>query len=303
MLKDTMLFLARQDGIRHFVSSNPAARRVARRFVAGETLQDALAVAQSLNQRHISVSLDHLGENVSDGAEAAAAARDYIQTLDRIRSSGVEANISIKLTALGLDISEELCRENVICVLRHARDLDIFVRIDMEGSDYTQRTLDMVLDLRHEFEQVGTVMQAMLYRTPKDVVRLIESHTRVRLVKGAYLEPAALAYPRKADVDAAFVELMHTLLEHGVYPAIATHDEHIIAETCRFAAKHGLSAARFEFQMLYGIRRDLQDQLARRGYNVRVYVPYGTQWYPYLTRRLAERPANLVFVMSNAVRG
>ncbi len=302
MLKDTMLYLARQDSIRHFVSSNPAARRVARRFVAGESLADALLVAQSLNQQHISVSLDHLGENVSDCAEAEATARDYVRTLDCIRSSGVEANISIKLTGLGLDIGEEICRKNLTCVLQHARDLDIFVRIDMEGSNYTQRTLDLVLDFRREFEQVGTVMQAMLYRTPEDVARLIASRTRVRLVKGAYLESASLAYPKKCDVDAAYVELMHALLEHGVYPAIATHDERLIADALRFSARHGISPTRFEFQMLYGIRRDLQEQLSRDGYNVRVYVPYGTQWYPYLTRRMAERPANLIFVMSNAVR-
>lgn len=303
MLKDSMLFLARQDSIRHFVSSNSAARRVARRFVAGETLREALLVARTLNRQHISVSLDHLGENVCVAAEAEAATRDYIETLDQIRLSGVEANISVKLTALGLDIGEELCRKNVTCVLRHASDLDIFVRIDMEGSNYTQRTLELVLDLRREFEQVGTVMQSMLYRTPKDVARLIESRTRVRLVKGAYLEPASLAYAKKADVDAAYLELMHTLLENGVYPAIATHDERIIVEACRFAARRGISPARFEFQMLYGIRRDLQDRLSQQGYNVRVYVPYGTQWYPYLTRRMAERPANLIFVMSNAVRG
>ena len=302
MLKDTMLFLARQNSIRHFVSTNSTARRVARRFVAGETLDEALEVAQALNRQHISVSLDHLGENVSDGVEAEATARDYIQTLDRIQASGVEANISIKLTALGLDISEELCRKNVTSVLCHARDLHIFVRVDMEGSSYTQRTVDMVLDLRREFEQVGTVLQSMLYRTPKDVARLIESSTRVRLVKGAYLEPATIAYPKKADVDATYLELMHTLLEHGVYPAIATHDEHIIADTCRFAERHSISLTRFEFQMLYGIRRDLQEQLANGGYNVRVYVPYGTQWYPYLTRRMAERPANLMFVATNAIR-
>jgi proline dehydrogenase len=302
MLKDTMLFLARQDSIRRFVSSNPAARRVARRFIAGETIDEALEVARTLNRKHISVSLDHLGENVSDESEAEATARGYIQILDRIQASGVEANISIKLTALGLDINEELCNQNVTCVLRHARDLHNFVRVDMEGSNYTQRTLDLVLNLRCEFDQVGTVMQSMLYRTPKDVAKLIEASTRVRLVKGAYLEPASVAYPKKADVDAAYIQLMHALLEQGVYPAIATHDERIIADACNFAEQSGISPARFEFQMLYGIRRDLQERLAGDGYNVRVYVPYGTQWYPYLTRRLAERPANLIFVLSNVIR-
>jgi proline dehydrogenase len=302
MLKDTMLFLARQDSIRHFVSSNPAARRVARRFTAGETIDEALEVAQALNKKHISVSLDHLGENVSEESEAETTARGYIQILDRIQASGVEANISIKLTALGLDISEELCNRNLTCVLRHARDLHNFVRVDMEGSSYTQRTLDMVLHLRCEFDQVGTVLQSMLYRTPKDVAKLMEASTRVRLVKGAYLEPTSVAYPKKADVDAAYIQLMHALLEQGVYPAIATHDERIIADACNLAEQRGISPARFEFQMLYGIRRDLQERLAGDGYNVRVYVPYGTQWYPYLTRRLAERPANLIFVLSNVIR-
>ena len=303
MLKDTLLFLARQDGIRKFVSSNGAARRVARRFVAGEKLEEALLVAHVLNKQHIAVSLDHLGENVSDAAEAEAAARDYITILDRIAAARAEANISIKLTALGLDVSEDLCHEHLRMVLCRAAELGIFVRVDMEGSAYTQRTLDFVLELRREFDNVGTVVQSMLTRTPKDVETLIARKTRVRLVKGAYLEPAELAYPKKADVDAAYVTLMHSLLECGVYPAIATHDERIIADARRFAEERGISRARFEFQMLYGIRRDLQERLAREGYNVRVYVPYGTQWYPYLTRRMAERPANLIFIASNALRG
>ncbi|WIG60987.1 MAG: Proline dehydrogenase [Ktedonobacterales bacterium] len=303
MLKDTMLYLARQESIRRFVSTNGAARRMSRRFVAGETLDDAIAATRPLNQQHISVSLDHLGENVADAAEARATAQGYITILDRISAEGVEANISIKLTALGLDISEDLCRENLLLLMRRARDLNIFVRLDMEGSAYTQRTMDFVLELRKDFDQVGTVLQSMLHRTPKDVEALIATNTRVRLVKGAYLEPSAIAYPRKADVDAKYVECMHALLERGAYPAIATHDEHIIAETKRFAAAHDISKARFEFQMLYGIRRDLQEKLAREGYNVRVYIPYGTQWYPYLTRRMAERPANLIFIASNAFRG
>jgi proline dehydrogenase len=303
MLKDTMLYLARQEGIRQFVSTNPAARRVARRFVAGETLGEAMAVALALNKQHISTSLDYLGENVADAAEARATADGYITILNRIQESGTEANISVKLTALGLDIGKALCRENLTRVLCRARDLNIFVRADMEGSHYTQATLDMVLDLRRDFDNVGTVIQSMLYRTPKDAEALIASKTRVRLVKGAYMEPPSLAYPKKADVDSAYVDIMQALLLRGTYPAIATHDEHIIGEAIRFARQHNISRARFEFQMLYGIRRDLQEKLARDGYNVRVYIPYGTQWYPYLTRRMAERPANLVFVMSNTFRG
>jgi proline dehydrogenase len=302
MLKDTMLYLAKQEAIREFLMHNPAARKMARRFVAGETLDEAIAATKVLNERHISVTLDHLGENVSDKAEAEGAARDYITILDCIHSQDAEANISIKLTALGLDIAPMLCQANLARVLRRAQDLQTFVRVDMESSAYTKRTLDLVIEAHAEHGNVGTVIQSCLYRSPEDVARLVERRVRVRLVKGAYLEPVAVAYPRKSDVDTAYVELMHTLLEHGVYPAIATHDERIIEEAKRFACTRGISRARFEFQMLYGIRRDLQERLAREGYNVRIYVPYGTQWYPYLTRRMAERPANLIFVASNALR-
>ncbi len=303
MLKDTMLYLARQESIRDFVIHNPTTRRVARRFVAGESLDEAIAATQPLNRRHIAVSLDHLGENVSDAAEATSAAHDYSVILDRIQNEGVEANISVKLTALGLDIGTELCRDNLALVLERAREYGIFVRVDMEGSDYTERTLDMVVEMHREFSNVGTVLQTMLLRTPEDAERLIQEGVRVRLVKGAYLEPHTVAYPRKADVDAAYLRIMHELLARGVYPAIATHDEHIITDAKRFAAEHDIAHARFEFQMLYGIRRDLQERLASEGYNVRVYVPYGTQWYPYLTRRMAERPANLMFVAGNVFRG
>src|SRR5215470_15429677 len=245
MLKDALLFLARQEGIRRFVSSNPAARRVARRFVAGEVLDEAMQVVQTLNTRHISVSLDHLGENVSDAAEAKAAANDYVTMLDRIAAAQAEANISVKLTALGLDVAEDLCRDNLRLVLRRAADMGVFVRVDMEGSAYTQRTLDFVLQLRCEFDNVGTVIQSMLRRSPKDVETLIANKTRVRLVKGAYLEPPAIAYPKKSDVDAAYVTLLHELLQHGVYPAIATHDEQIVAEAQRFAQERGIGRARF----------------------------------------------------------
>jgi proline dehydrogenase len=303
MLKEPLLYLARQESVRQFVVSNAATRRVARRFVAGETLDDAIGVTRRLNARHISVSLDHLGENVADAREAEAAATDYIQILERIEAEGLEANISVKLTALGLDIGLELARANLARVLCRAAELGIFVRVDMEGSAYTQRTLDLVTELRREYPNVGTVLQAMLYRTPRDLDHLNERHIRVRLVKGAYLEPPSLAYPKKADVDEAYRHLMPRLLEFGAYPAIATHDEEMIDEAVRFADEKGIARARFEFQMLYGIRRDLQDQLAQEQYNVRVYVPYGTQWYPYLTRRMAERPANLVFVASNMLRG
>lgn len=303
MLKDTMLYLARQDVIRDFVTHNGAARRVVRRFVAGETLDEAIAVTRTLNAKHISVSLDHLGENVNDAAEARAAADDYITILERIHAEGAEANISIKLTALGLDVDAQLARENLVRVLGRAQEYGIFVRVDMESSAYTQRTVDLVCELHKQYQNVGTVVQSMLYRTPEDVNRLIEQKIRMRLVKGAYLEPPDVAFPHKSDVDAQYLALLRTLLLRGTYPAIATHDERMINATRRFSAEHAIPYARFEFQMLYGIRRDLQEDLARAGYNVRIYVPYGTQWYPYLSRRMAERPANLIFVASNAVRG
>lgn len=303
MLKETMLHFAQQEGIKGFVTHNPIGRRVARRFVAGEKLDEAMDVTRTLNGRGISVSLDHLGENVHDIAEAHATAAEYVATLDRIHAERLEANISIKLTALGLDVDPKLCRENVAHVLCRARQHSIFVRVDMEGSEYTQRTLDLVADLRREYDNVGTVVQSYLYRTPEDVEMLIAGRTRVRLVKGAYLEPPSVAYPRKADVDEQYVRLMYRLLEDGTYPAIATHDERIIDAARQFASAHNIARARFEFQMLYGIRRDLQERLASTGYNVRVYVPYGTQWYPYLTRRMAERPANLMFIVGNTLRG
>ncbi|HEX8981246.1 MAG TPA: proline dehydrogenase family protein [Ktedonobacterales bacterium] len=303
MLKESMLYLAKNDAIRHFAETNVVGQRVARRFVAGETLDEAIQVAHAVNRRRISASLDHLGENTSDEREANAATDDYVNIIERIHSESADANISIKLTALGLDISEQLCRENLTRVLSTAQKYGTFVRVDMEASDYTQRTMDMVVEMHRAFDNVGTVMQTALYRTPDDVERLIQERVRVRLVKGAYLEPPSVAYAAKADVDAAYQRLLRPLLERGVYPAIATHDERMINTAIQIAQASEIPHARFEFQMLYGIRRDLQERLATAGYNVRVYVPYGSQWYPYLTRRMAERPANLIFILSNTFRG
>jgi proline dehydrogenase len=302
MLKEGMLYLARQDAIRQFAQHNTVARRVSRRFVAGETLDEAIAVTHNLNSKRIAVSLDHLGENTVDAREAQAAADEYIAVIERIHHEGVEANISVKLTALGMDISDELARKQLIAVLAAAQRYGGFVRVDMESSAYTQRTVDMVIDLHATFENVGTVIQSSLHRSPNDVERLIKAGVRVRLVKGAYLEPPTIAYPRKADVDAAYLALVEPLLKQGSYPAVATHDERIVNAVIAYTQSANIPCARFEFQMLYGIRRDLQDQLAEAGYNVRVYVPYGSQWYPYLTRRMAERPANLMFVVSNVFR-
>lgn len=303
MLKESMLFLAKQESIRGIAESNPLAKRMARRFVAGEALDDAMQVAQTLNKRRIAVSLDHLGENTSDAREASDAADSYVSALERISAEGADANISVKLTALGLDISDQVCRDNLMRVLRRARESGIFVRVDMEGSAYTERTIELVSELHRTFDNVGTVLQTALYRTPDDVERLLNEGVRMRLVKGAYLEPPNVAYSHKADVDSAYLRLLLPMLERGVYPAFATHDERMINAAIRIAQERDIPRARFEFQMLYGIRRDLQERLATTGYNVRVYVPYGSQWYPYLTRRMAERPANLMFVLGNTIRG
>jgi proline dehydrogenase len=302
MLRDTLLYLAQNDSLRHFVISNRAARGVSRRFVAGETIADAIQAAQELNQQGLHVSLDHLGENVSDAREAQSAAQDFITALKAIKEQGVDANISVKLTALGLDISQDLCEENVRTILQHAQQYPIFVRIDMEGSAYTERTVAMTLQMHRQYEHVGTVIQSCLYRSKHDIEQLIAQGVRVRLVKGAYKEPKEIAFQNKSDVDHNYVQLMMMLILRGNYPAIATHDEAIINATCKYARDHGISKEAFEFQMLYGIRRDLQQKLVEQGYNVRVYVPYGSQWYPYLMRRMAERPSNLMFVVSNAVR-
>ncbi len=302
MLRDTLLYLAQNNNLREFVVSNRATRGVSRRFVAGEALEEAIQVSRVLNQAGMHVSLDHLGENVSDAQEARATARGYRDILDSIKQTGVDANISVKLTALGLDISPELCEQNVSDILEHAQKYQIFVRIDMEGSAYTEPTVDITLRMHQQFEHVGTVIQTCLYRSKKDVEQLISQGVRVRLVKGAYKEPKTLAFQNKSDVDHNYVQLMMLLLSKGNYPALATHDEAIINAACKYTRDHGINKDAFEFQMLYGIRRDLQEKLVRQGYNMRIYVPYGSQWYPYLMRRMAERPANLVFVMSNALR-
>jgi proline dehydrogenase len=302
MLKDTLLYLAESRRMRDFVISNRATRGVSRRFVAGEELNDAIEATRVLNKRHLQAALDHLGENVADAKEAKAAAQGYIAALECIKSTGVDANISIKLTALGLDIDQELCEENVCSILECAKRSSIFVCIDMEASPYTERTIDMTLRMHQQFEHVGTVVQSYLFRSKKDIEQLIAQGVRVRLVKGAYKEPKEVAFQEKSEVDQNYVRLMMMLLARGNFPAIASHDEAITNMACKYARDTGISKDRFEFQMLYGIRRDLQDKLVREGYNVRVYVPYGTQWYPYLMRRMAERPANLMFVLSNALR-
>lgn len=302
MLKGALLYFAQNQHARGFVINNRIARRVSRRFVAGEQLEEAVQVTRTLNQRDTPVALDYLGENVTEVGEAEATTRDYIAALDVIQQSGIDANLSIKLTALGLDISQRLCRQQLQTLCEQANQRSIFICIDMEGSAYTERTIATTLDIHQEFRQVGTVIQACLYRSRGDIEQLVKEGIRLRLVKGAYREPGSIAYQSKKDVDRTYVELMQFLLSHGNFPAIATHDEACIREACDYVRAQGVSKDSFEFQMLYGIRRDLQEKLIKEGYNVRVYVPYGMQWYPYLMRRMAERPANLLFVVSNTFR-
>jgi proline dehydrogenase len=302
VLRASFLYLSHRRGLQRFVSRQRLTASLAYRFVAGDRLDDAVRVMGELNRRGWSGSLDHLGENVAEERTARTASDDYLAAFEQIAARGLNANVLVKLTQLGLDISAELCRELLIRILQRAQQLNNFVRVDMESSAYTQRTLDLVLDLHQRYPDVGVVLQSYLYRTKDDVARVNQAQVRVRLVKGAYDEPASVAFPKKADVDAAFEAEMGELLLRGNYPAIATHDDRLIEATTRFARDHAIGDERFEFQMLYGIRRDLQERLLRDGYRVRIYVPYGTEWYPYLMRRLAERPANLLFFVRAVLR-
>ena len=304
MLRSSLLYLSRQQRIFDFVKNVGFARKMASRFVAGETIASALDAVERLNAKGISASLDLLGESVSSEAEARDTGRQYLEILDRIEQQKLQANVSVKLTALGQDISDALGLEVVRQVLERAKQYKSFVRLDMESSAYTDRTLDTFeQQLYPDFpENVGVVLQSSLRRTLIDVERANRLKCRVRICKGAYLEPATVAFPDKADVDRNYVEAMHRLMEHGNYPGIATHDEVIINEAKRFAKARGIASDRFEFQMLYGVRRDLQEQIVKEGYRIRVYVPFGSQWYPYLMRRLAERPANIAFMAGNIVK-
>ena len=297
-----LLFLSRQKQLRRMMETSAAARRISTRFVAGETLQAALAVCKALNAEGITVTLDHLGESVTSLDEAAEARDSYLKTLDAMQRSGIEGNVSLKLTQFGLDLSTEGCSANVEQLVALAATHNAFVRVDMESSEYVDRTLEIVRDLYAKYHAVGVVIQGYLYRSRKDVEDLCARGIRVRLCKGAYLEPPAVAFPKKADVDKNYVELMQLLLDRGAYPAIATHDEKMIEATIAYAKKKNLAADRFEFQMLYGIRRDLQKRLVADGYRLRLYVPFGEAWYPYYMRRLAERPANVLFILRNMFR-
>ena len=304
MLRNTLLYLSNQPQVFNFVRHNRMAKNFANRFVAGETVDTALVAIKQLNDKGITATLDLLGESVKNEKEARESAAAYIDMLDRIKGQRLDANVSLKLTAMGLDISEDLCVANMQNILDRAHELQTFVRLDMESSDYTQKTLDLFYERLYPSYRgnVGIVLQSYLYRTATDVEDANKAGARVRLCKGAYKEPAAVAYPEKKDVDESYVRCMRTLLTDGHYPGIATHDEAIVDETKRFAKENGISNDKFEFQMLYGVRRDLQEKLVREGYRMRVYVPFGTQWYPYLMRRLAERPANVAFITGNIVR-
>jgi proline dehydrogenase len=304
ILRQSLLWLSERRGIFNFVRRNGMARKFASRFVAGETVETGVRAAKELAERGITASLDLLGESVTAEAEAVAARDLYLRILDRMAANGVQVNVSVKLTQMGLDLDEDLCHANMVTILDQAKALDGFVRLDMEGSAYTQRTLDFYSARLHEpyGAHCGVVIQSMLRRSEHDVEELIAMRARVRLCKGAYLEPPSVAFPEKADVDRSYVKLMHRLLVDGNYPGLATHDEAIIGQAREFAARERIGDERFEFQMLYGVRRDLQVRLRRAGHNLRVYIPFGTQWYPYLMRRLAERPANIAFLLGNVVR-
>jgi proline dehydrogenase len=304
MFRSTLLYLSNQPRVFRFVRNNRLAKKFASRFVAGETLDEALDAVRELNAHGIPASLDLLGESVTNEREARAAGQEYLKILDRIHHRKLDANVSLKLTAMGLDISEDLCVAVTQDVLDRARQYGTFVRLDMESSAYTDRTLALFYDRLYPSyrDNVGIVLQSYLYRTSSDVDRAIEAKCRVRLCKGAYKEPASVAYPEKNDVDRNYEKCMQALMQRGNYPGLATHDPAIIDAAKKFAAERGIDRSRFEFQMLYGVRRDLQLQLVREGYRMRVYVPFGTQWYPYLMRRLAERPANVAFITGNVMR-
>jgi proline dehydrogenase len=275
----------------------------ARRFVAGETIDAAIEAARALEARGLLITLDHLGENVTNLAEADAAVRDYLEIVDTMVGAGIDRNISLKLTALGLDVDKARAIDNLARILERAEPAGFFVRLDMESSHYTDVTLEIVETLwRRGHRALGVVLQAALRRSEQDLARLNALGMRVRLVKGAYTEPRSIAYQKKAEVDAAFERMMQSLIAGGHYPAIATHDEAMLQKTRAVAASRGLAPDRFEFQMLYGVRRDLQLALVNEGYRVRVYVPYGRQWFPYFMRRLGERPANVLFVVRSLLR-
>ncbi len=304
MLRELFIGLSTSRALRAFAERSPLGLKMSRRFVAGTTIDDLLAAAQAVNARGMSVSVDNLGENVTNAREAEASAQLYHRLLDLIAERGLNSNVSVKLTHMGLDVDPGLAERLVCALVDHAARLDNFVRVDMEGSPYTQRTLNVVHELhRHHPGHTGAVLQSYMRRSQADAEQLIAGGIRIRLCKGAYKEPPEIAYQKKSEVDGNYLRLARLLLKSGVYHGIATHDERIIQQIMLFAEKENIARDSFEFQMLYGIRRDLQERIVREGWRMRVYIPFGSEWYPYLMRRLAERPANVFFIAKNIFRG
>ncbi len=303
MLRAFFIWMSTSKTMRKIAEHSPLGTRTSKRFVAGFTVEDAMRATKVMNDLGIAVSIDNLGEDVRDANEARASAQLYSELLDEIHKRGLNANVSLKRTHMGLDVDENMAREIVTSLVCKAAKLDSFIRVDMEGSPYTQKTLDFVKELhtRHP-GRVGAVIQSYLFRSEKDVEDLLQHRIRIRLCKGAYKEPPEIAFPKKKDSDANYVKLMKMLLKSGVYHGIATHDEKMIRATIDFAKAEQVPPEAFEFQMLHGIRRDLQEQLVRDGWRMRVYIPFGTEWYPYFMRRLAERPANAFFIFKNLFR-
>ena len=303
MLRSTFLWLSEQRQIFEFLKTNSLARKAASRFVAGETVETAIGAASALNKQKISVSLDLLGESVGSPDEARAARDEVVQLVRELNRSAIDGNVSVKLTQMGLDLDYALCLENMRAILTEAKQYDMFIRIDMESSEHKERTLRLFMDLHKEFGNLtGVVIQSYLRRSAQDVETLVALGARVRLCKGAYAEPPEVAFEEKREVDASFVVLMERLLDAGEFPGIATHDGRLIDHAIDYVKKQSIPNERFEFQMLYGVRRDLYTSLRKRGYNVRVYVPFGRNWYPYLMRRLGEKPGNLGFMLGSVVR-
>ncbi|HET8781985.1 MAG TPA: proline dehydrogenase family protein [Pyrinomonadaceae bacterium] len=303
--RSALIWLSGHEGLKDFATRFSFFKKLTTRFVAGETIDEVIPYIREINAENCTASFDHLNESVDNADEANKEVEEYLRILQQIEATRIRSNVSIKLTQFGLELDQELAYKNARRVVVDAKQRGNFVRVDMEGSNATQATIDIFKRLRSEFDlnDVGIVLQSYLRRTYDDAKELVKLPARIRICKGAYSEPPEVAFPDKKDVDDNYVKVMQLLLSSGVYHGIATHDPKMIDATIDFATREGIGKEKFEFQMLYGIRRDLQRQLARDGYNMRVYVPYGKHWYPYFMRRLAERPANIWFVMKNMLKG
>jgi proline dehydrogenase len=305
LTRSALIYLSQHPGLKEFASKFRLFKKLTTRFVAGETIEEAVAAIREINAEGCTASFDHLNESVGSPVEAEAEVKEYLEVLARIDETGIKSNVSIKLTQFGLDLDPELAYKNARAVVADAARRGNFVRVDMESSKVTQITIDIFKRLRAEFglNDVGIVLQSYLRRTYSDAEELVKLPARIRICKGAYNEPPEVAFPDKKDTDENYIRVMKLLLSSGIYHGIATHDPKMIEATIQFAQQKGIGKEAFEFQMLYGVRRDLQRQLAKDGYNMRVYVPYGKHWYPYFMRRLAERPANIWFVLKNLLKG